>query len=106
MGTFAVLLHEDELARSAELRDRIENRYPGSGRSPGSGHYKLSDHVYLVSGPRLISEVNDALGFGDDQELCAAIFRLNDSFSGRSYTSLWNWLRGGFRRCLLGCLSQ
>ena len=96
MGTFAVFLHEDELAISAELRDRIENRYPGSGRSSRSGHYKLSDHVYLVRGPRLIGEVRDALGFGDDQELCAAIFRLNDSFSGRSYTSLWNWLRAAF----------
>ena len=90
MSAFVIFLHEDEPETNAKLRGRIEDRYPGAG------HYKVSEHVYLVTGQRLVSDVGETLGLSDEDELYAAILRLNDSFCGRSHTKLWGWLRAAF----------
>ena len=91
MSAFAVILHEDELESSVKLRERIEEHYPGSE------HYKFSDHVYLVTGPRLTTDVTEALGFNQDDDLYAAVLSLNGSFSGRSWVKLWEWLKSAER---------
>lgn len=87
MSAFVVVLHDDEPQASATLRERIEEKYPDSE------HYRLSEYTYLVTGPRLVSDVAESLGMTDDENLYAAILRLNGSFSGRSWTDLWDWLR-------------
>ncbi len=87
MSAFLVLLHENEPEANGKLRQQIEKKYPGSS------HYKFSDHVYLVTGPRLVNEVQEALGFDEDEKLYGAILRLNGSFSGRSWTKMWDWLK-------------
>ena len=87
MSAFAVILHEDEPESSAKIRAHIEEHYPGSN------HYKFSDFVYFVTGPRLVSDVLDTLGFDDDDDLYGAVLRLNGSFSGRSWTKLWDWMK-------------
>ena len=84
---FVVLLHEDEPESSNKLQQRIEEHFPGSD------HYKFSDLVYLVTGPRLVTEVKEKLGFNEDRELYGAVLRLNGSFSGRSWMTMWDWLR-------------
>lgn len=84
---FVVLLHEDEPEASDKIRRLIEKHFPGSA------HYKFSNCVYLVTGPRLVSEVTDALGFDDDESLYGAVLRLNGSHSGRSWVKMWDWLR-------------
>jgi len=87
MSAFVIVLHDDEPEASATLRTRIEEKYPKTE------HYKLSEFTYLVTGPRLVSEVAESLGMDDDDKLFAAVLRLNGSFSGRSWANLWDWLR-------------
>ena len=87
MGAFVVMLHDDEPESNAKLRAGIEEKFSGSE------HFKFSDHVYLVTGPRLVTDVLSTLGFDDDENLYAAVFRLNGSFSGRSWTKLWDWMK-------------
>ena len=84
---FVVLLHEDEPESGNKLRRRIEEHFPGSA------HYKFSDFVYLVTGPRLVTEVKEKLRFNEDEDLYGAVLRINGSHSGRSWVSLWDWLR-------------
>ena len=87
MSAFVVVLHDDEPKASATLRDRIKEKYPDGE------HYRLSEYTYLVTGPRLVSDVVESLGVNEDEDLYAAILRLNGSFSGRSWANLWDWLR-------------
>ena len=84
---FVVMLHESEPEANEKLRARIEERFP----SPQS--YKFSDHVYLLAGPKLIEQVDDALGLRDDHELSAAILRLRGSYGGRSWRNMWDWFQ-------------
>ena len=84
-SAFAIMLHDGEYESNARLRAKIEKKFAGSG------HYKFSDHVCLVTGPRLATDVLSTLGSGDDESPHAAVFRLNGSFSGRSWTKLWDW---------------
>ena len=88
MSAFVIMLHDDDTSND-ELRSSIEKTYPGSS------HYKFSDFVYLVTGPRLVSDITHDLGFDDDgnEKLYAAILRLNGSYSGRSWIKLWDWLQ-------------
>ncbi|MDE0669023.1 MAG: hypothetical protein OXI48_08360 [bacterium] len=87
MGTFAVLLHEDERESNDMIRERIETRYPKDE------HYKFAENLYLVTGPRLANEVVEALGMTENDSLAAVVLRLNGSFTGRSWTSFWDWMR-------------
>lgn len=88
MSAFAIILHEDEPESNDKVRARIAEKYPGSE------HFEFSPFTYLVTGPRLVSEVVDTLGLQDDDEVVyGAVLRLNGSFSGRSWTKLWDWLR-------------
>ena len=82
-----MMLHEDEPESSEKLRARIEERFP----SPQS--YKFSDHVYLLTGPKLVENITDELGLNEDDELYAAVLRLNGSYSGRSWRAMWDWFR-------------
>ena len=86
MGTFAVLLHGEE-ASSANVRIRLE------GVFPESDYYKFSDHVYLVTGALLTSDVMEKLKITEDEDAYAAVLSLNGSFAGRSWSKLWEWLR-------------
>ena len=88
MSAFAVILHDDEPESNEKIRARIEVEYPGSE------HFKFSPLTYFVTGPRLVTEVVDTLGLqNDDDVVFGAVLRLNGSFSGRSWTKLWDWLR-------------
>lgn len=87
MGTFAILLHHDEPDANATLVERIEEKYPEDQ------HYRFGDTVYIVTGPRLAEDVVKTLGLADDTELAAVILRLNGSYTGRSWTSFWDWMR-------------
>lgn len=86
MGTFAVLLHEEQ-EESAAVRERLENVFAESDR------YKFSDHVYLVIGPPLADDVMEQLEIPQNEGSFAAILSLNGSFAGRSWSKLWEWLR-------------
>lgn len=95
MGAYVVMLHEEGPDASVTLRERIEKRFPGSER------YKFSDHVYLVTGPLLVSEVLEKLGIDDDEDLYAAVLPLKGSYSGRSWVELWDWMKATDQaRCL------
>ena len=87
MGTFAVLLHDDEPEANERVRERIEEKFPEDQ------HYRFGDTVYIISGPRLADEVVKALGLADDTDLAAVVLRLNGSYTGRSWTSFWDWMR-------------
>ncbi len=87
MSAFAIFLHHDQTESNKRLRKLIEEAYPESA------HYKFSDFVYLVTGPRVVSEVAETLKLDDEEDLYAAILRLNGSFTGRSWTAMWDWLR-------------
>lgn len=85
MSAFAILLHDDPTA--AEIRAKIKDTYPDPDR------YEFSEHVYLITGPKLATEITAALGLDDNPELNAAILRLNGSYSGRSWLKLWDWMQ-------------
>ena len=87
VSAFAVLLHDDETESKEELTRRIEEAYPGDK------HFKFSDGVYIVTGPRLVDDVAKTLGLHDEADRFGVVLRLNGSFSGRSWTNLWDWLR-------------
>lgn len=88
MSGFVILLHTDEQKESNdEIRKRIKAEYPGSE------HFEFSEFTYLVTGPRLTSDVREALGINEENSLSAAILRLNGSYSGRSWVRLWEWMR-------------
>ncbi len=87
MGSFAVLLHEDKKASSTNVRKRLE------GVFPESDYYKFSDHVYLVTGVLLTTDVMEKLKITEDEDAYAAVLSLNGSFAGRSWSKLWEWLR-------------
>ena len=87
MGIFAVYLHEEESESSATLRERIKDKYPKPE------HYELTEHLYLVTGANLVSEVMEALGMDDNENLYAAVLRLNGSYSGRSWRAMWDWFK-------------
>ena len=96
MSAFAVILHDPQSAAAKGFGDiesnnrivraRIEELFKAS-------HYKLSDYVYFVSGPRLVSSVADSLGLSSDEGKIGAVVSLNGSFSGYSWPELWDWLR-------------
>lgn len=94
MSAFVVLLHDDEQESNEKLRASIKQKFPGSE------HFEFSDHAYLVTGPRLVTDVLDELGLDDDETLFAAVLRLNGSYSGRSWLKLWDWIQSTERvRC-------
>ena len=85
MSAFVVLLHQDHPESSEKLRARIEEQFP----KPAS--YKFAENVYMVTGPKLVDSVTEKLGLNEDDELYAAVLRLNGSYSGRSWRALWDW---------------
>ena len=88
MSAFAILLHDDEPESNARLIERLEDQYPGGKR------FKFSDGIYIVTGPRLVSDVSEGLGMvGPDADAYGVVLRLNGSFSGRSSVRLWDWLK-------------
>ena len=87
MGTFAILLHHDEPDSNTKLVERIKEKYPGDQ------HYQFGDTVYIITGPRLADDVVQALGLAEDTALAAVVLRLNGSYTGRSWTSFWDWMR-------------
>ena len=87
MSAFVVLLHDDEGESTDRLRSKIKEKFPGSE------HFEFSEHTYLVTGPRLVTDVLDTLGLDDDETLYAAVLRLNGSYSGRSWLKLWDWMQ-------------
>lgn len=85
MATFAVILNEPNERVAARLRETF----------PEPNHLSLSPTVYLVSGDLLVDALTAALGFaGDDaiDDAVGVVFRLNGTWGGRSYQSVWDWL--------------
>ena len=60
---------------------------------PESDYYKFSEHVYLVTGAPLTTDVAEKLEITEDEQAFAAILSLNGSYSGRSWSKLWEFLR-------------
>lgn len=85
MSTFAVILNEPNERVLARLRETF----------PEPNHLSLSPTAHLVSGDLLVDALTAALGFaGDDaiDDAVGVVFRLNGTWGGRSYQSVWDWL--------------
>ena len=86
MSAFLVLLHDDD--DNEVIRERISSSYPESD------HFRFSDSVFFVTGPRLVDDVANEIGLMDDENpRRGVVVRLNGSHSGRSWKTLWDWLR-------------
>ena len=83
MATFAVILNEPNDALVGTLKEAY----------PEPDHYKLTEDVYLVTGDLLIDDITRTLGFEEAEPAVGAVFRLNGSYGGHSYRTLWDWLR-------------
>lgn len=85
MSTFAVILNEP----NDEVVARLKEAYPEPD------HIELGPTVYLVAGDLLIEDMTARLGFKGEDAIDGAVgvvFRLNGSYAGRNYRSLWDWL--------------
>ena len=85
MSTFAVILNEP----NDEVVARLKEAYPEPD------HLELNRNVYLLSGDLLIENVIERLGFkGEDaiDDAVGIVLRLNGTYSGRNYRSVWDWL--------------
>lgn len=87
MHQFLVIFEE---AIPAEIKERAEMVFTAEGV------FQLSDHVLLVrtatENPQALSDV---FGLADDEGSAnvGVIFRLNGSYYGHYYASLWDWLK-------------
>ena len=88
MSAFVVLVHPES---KDELGEAIESAYPGSQ------HYKFDDTTFLITGDLLTRDITDALKIGDNDERPAAVLKLNGSYSGHSFASLWEWVKDSER---------
>lgn len=86
MSAFAVILHDDEPEANEKIRKRIEDEFPDADR------FEFSEYVYFVTGVRLVDEVKNRLGLGND-DMFGVVLRLNGSFGGRSWPRLWDWFK-------------
>lgn len=86
MAVFAVILNEHEEAST--LQERIEKAYPEPD------HIAISSSAWLLSGDLLVNEIAEKLGMHADAEspLLGTILRLNGTYSGLQYSSVWDWL--------------
>ena len=85
MSTFAVILNEP----NDEVVARLKEAYPEPD------HLELNSNVYLLSGNLLIENVIQRLGFKGENAIDDAVgivLRLNGTYSGRNYRSVWDWL--------------
>ena len=85
MSTFAVILNEP----NDEVVARLKEAYPEPD------HLELNSNVYLLSGDLLIENVIERLGFKGENAIDDAVgivLRLNGTYSGRNYRSVWDWL--------------
>lgn len=87
MSSFAIVLHDDDEESHARIQPLIEEHFGGDK------HFRISENTYVVTGVRLVEEVAAKLGLNDEEGITGAVLRLNGSFGGRSYTTLWDWLR-------------
>ena len=77
---------EHDRAQSSVI-ERIERTYPEPV------HLKLASNVYLLTGDFLIDHLMDALGFkGEAADAVGLVMRLNGTYSGRTYQSVWDWM--------------
>ena len=85
MSTFAVILNEP----NDEVVARLKEAYPEPD------HLELNRTVYLLAGDLLIENVIERLGFKGEHAIDDAVgivLRLNGTYSGRNYRSVWDWL--------------
>ena len=85
MSTFAVILNEP----NDEVVARLKEAYPEPD------HLELNRTVYLLAGDLLIENVIERLGFKGENAIDDAVgivLRLNGTYSGRNYRSVWDWL--------------
>ena len=85
MSAFAVILNEP----NEQVIARLKEVYPDPD------HLELSPTAYLVSGNLLIEDVAAKLGFkGEDaiEGAVGVVLRLNGTYGGRSFRSVWDWL--------------
>lgn len=83
MSIFAIVLHE----ANPEVAERIDSQYPGN--------FAYNDTFYLVNSSSISATIALNIGLkGDDRidESSGVVFKLNDSFSGFTKRSLWEWL--------------
>lgn len=81
---FAIILNTPN---SEKIEKGIKETYPD--------YYQISDNCFLVSSPQIADEVANTIKLkGPDriEETSGVVFKLNGSYAGYSYQSLWDWM--------------
>ena len=94
MGTYAVYLKAETPESINRAVDLLEENYSERQR------YRVAEDFFLISGPYMSGEITKALVLDEDPDLNLVVLRLNGSFSGRSWPSLWEWLKSADRESL------
>ena len=82
MRIFAVFLDQVD----PDVAERIKKAYPD--------HYKMSENFFLVPSDTIAEEVAINVGIkGDDRIVGGVVFKLNNTYSGYTTRSLWDWLQ-------------
>ena len=82
MAIFAVILHDPD----PSVITRLENAYPDPD------HLRIQPNVYLITGDFLIEQIVRDLHFTQEATDAGIVFRLNGTYGGRTYPSVWDWL--------------
>ena len=54
--------------------------------------HELSSNIWLVRSPRLVKDLCNELGMGDEPHGTGVVFRLNGAYWGRADQNTWDWL--------------
>ena len=82
MALFAVMFHDHD----PEAIERLKAAYPAPD------HLELQTGVYLINGDLLIEDILKRLGIDRSEGQSALVFRLNGTYGGKTYRSVWDWL--------------
>ena len=81
MSIFAVIIHDPD----AGVGSQLEQAYPEREQ------IQLAPNIYLVSGDLLITDIVERIGLKEEPS-GGVVFRLNGTYSGRTYPRVWDWL--------------
>ena len=82
MALFAVMFHDHD----PEAIERLKEAYPAPD------HIELQPDVYLINGDLLIEDILKRLRIDRPDGRGALVFRLNGTYGGKTYRSVWDWL--------------
>ena len=82
MALFAVMFHDHD----PEAIEQLKAAYPAPD------HLELQTGVYLINGDLLIEDILKRLDIDRPEGQAALVFRLNGTYGGKTYRSVWDWL--------------